>query len=125
MGRYGGREVNFSSDADMIIVYRPADGVPTTGTHRVRPQGAKRCGMLQGPTTLEPKIELDLDLRPEGKNGPLVRSYASCEEYYSSWANTWEHQALLRARYVAGDRALAEDFLHDIADPLRYPISPI
>ena len=81
--------------------------------------------VLQGPTTLEPKIEIDLDLRPEGKNGPLIRSYASCREYYSSWANTWEHQALLRARFVAGDRALGEDFLHDIADPLRYPISPL
>ena len=62
-----------------------------------------------------------MDLRPEGKNGPLVRSYASCEEYYRSWASTWEHQALLRARYAAGDAALAEDFLMNIADPLRYP----
>lgn len=62
-----------------------------------------------------------MDLRPEGKNGPLVRSYASCEEYYRSWASTWEHQALLRARYAAGDAALAEDFLMNVADPLRYP----
>ena len=65
--------------------------------------------ILQGPTTIEPKIELDMDLRPEGKNGPLVRSYASCEEYYRSWASTWEHQALLRARYAAGDERLAKD----------------
>ena len=58
-------------------------------------------------------------------NGPLVRSYASCEEYYRSWASTWEHQALLRARYAAGDERLAKDFLHNIADPLRYPQSDL
>ncbi|KAB7790650.1 bifunctional [glutamine synthetase] adenylyltransferase/[glutamine synthetase]-adenylyl-L-tyrosine phosphorylase [Bifidobacterium leontopitheci] len=132
MGRYGGREVNFSSDADMIIIYRPvedaerADGsagandAPANQFARKVTESLRQ--VLQGPTTLEPKIEMDLDLRPEGKNGPLVRSFASCREYYASWASTWEHQALLRARYAAGDRTLAEDFLHDIADPLRYPI---
>ncbi len=62
-----------------------------------------------------------MDLRPEGKNGPLVRSYASCEEYYRILGKTWERQALLRARYAAGDASLAEDFLMNIADPLRYP----
>ena len=114
MGRYGGREVNFSSDADAILIYRPAKKV----VEDLR-------NILQGPTTLEPKIELDLDLRPEGKNGPLVRSYASCEEYYESWASTWERQALLRARYAAGDAELARDFLINIADPLRYPTTEL
>ena len=122
MGRYGGREVNFSSDADVIIIYRPSDNADDNQAnlfaHKVQED---LRAILQGPTTLEPKIELDMDLRPEGKNGPLVRSYASCEEYYRSWASTWEHQALLRARYAAGDAALAEDFLMNVADPLRYP----
>ena len=81
--------------------------------------------ILQGPVSLEQKIELDLDLRPEGKNGPLVRSYASCKEYYGSWASTWEHQALLRARHAAGDRTLSEDFLRNLANPLRYPDRPV
>ncbi len=122
MGRYGGREVNFSSDADVIIIYRPADGADDGQANLfARKVQEDLRSILQGPTTLEPKIELDMDLRPEGKNGPLVRSYASCEEYYRSWASTWEHQALLRARYAAGDAALAEDFLMNIADPLRYP----
>lgn len=81
----------------MILLYRPADGAD----EQVANQFARKVvdalrQVLQGPTTLEPKIEIDLDLRPEGKNGPLIRSYASCREYYSSWANTWEHQALLR-----------------------------
>jgi len=54
-----------------------------------------------------------------------VRSYASCEEYYESWASTWERQALLRARYAAGDAELARDFLINIADPLRYPTTEL
>ncbi len=121
MGRYGGREVNFSSDADVIIIYRPSDNADDNQAnlfaHKVQED---LRAILQGPTTLEPKIELDMDLRPEGKNGPLVRSYASCEEYYRSWASTWEHQALLRARYAAGDAALAEDFL--MTSPTRCAI---
>ncbi|WP_034528017.1 bifunctional [glutamine synthetase] adenylyltransferase/[glutamine synthetase]-adenylyl-L-tyrosine phosphorylase [Bifidobacterium stellenboschense] len=122
MGRYGGREVNFSSDADAILIYRPGDGVDEhTANLFARKVVEDLRAILQGPTTLEPKIELDLDLRPEGKNGPLVRSYASCEEYYRSWSSTWERQALLRARYAAGDEALARDFLTNLADPLRYP----
>ena len=122
MGRYGGREVNFSSDADVIIIYRPADGSSDedAGLFARKVQEDVRT-ILQGSTTIEPKIELDMDLRPEGKNGPLVRSYASCEEYYRSWVSTWEHQALLRARYAAGDMSLAEDFLNHIVNPLRYP----
>lgn len=122
MGRYGGREVNFSSDADVIIIYRPSEGADDGQANLfARKVQEDLRAILQGPTTFEPKIELDMDLRPEGKNGPLVRSYASCEEYYRSWASTWEHQALLRARYAAGDAVLAEDFLMNIADPLRYP----
>lgn len=78
----------------------PTTAKPTPSPRRSWKTCATSC---KDPTTLEPKIELDLDLRPEGKNGPLVRSYASCEEYYESWASTWERQALLRAR-VRGRR---------------------
>lgn len=122
MGRYGGREVNFSSDADVIIIYRPNAGADDQAANRFARKVQEQLRMLvQGPVSLEPKIELDMDLRPEGKNGPLVRSYASCEEYYRSWSSTWERQALLRARAAGGDMALANDFLTNIADPLRYP----
>ncbi|MFR0558164.1 bifunctional [glutamine synthetase] adenylyltransferase/[glutamine synthetase]-adenylyl-L-tyrosine phosphorylase [Pseudoscardovia radai] len=126
MGRYGGREVNFSSDADIIVIYEPADGAdPAQANAFARAVEDRTRQILMGPQTTEPPIELDLDLRPEGRNGALVRSYDSCREYYASWADTWEHQALLRARYAAGDQALAERFLHDIADPLRYPGAPL
>lgn len=126
MGRYGGREVNFSSDADAMLIYRPDhDADDATANRFARKVTDQLRQILHGPTTLEPKIELDLDLRPEGKNGPLIRSLDSCRSYYASWASTWEHQALLRARHAAGDADLADEFLTDIADPLRYPRSPL
>lgn len=126
MGRYGGREVNFSSDADVIVIYEPADGADESCANAfARAVEDRMRQILMGPLTTEPAIDLDLDLRPEGRNGALVRSYESCREYYASWAETWEHQALLRARYAAGDAELAERFLTRIADPLRYPSSPL
>ncbi|PWG60720.1 bifunctional [glutamine synthetase] adenylyltransferase/[glutamine synthetase]-adenylyl-L-tyrosine phosphorylase [Bifidobacterium catulorum] len=126
MGRYGGREVNFSSDADVIIIYRPSGDIAdqdASSFAKAVVDDLRR--ILMGPVSMENRIDLDLDLRPEGKNGPLVRSYESCREYYSSWASTWEHQALLRARYAAGDEHLAHDFLTLIANPLRYPDRPL
>ena len=122
MGRYGGREVNFSSDADVIIIYHPAHGADDSAANSfARKVQEQMRMMLMGPVSTEPKIELDMDLRPEGKNGPVVRSYASCEEYYRAWASVWERQALLRARFAAGDKELAEDFLANVANPFRYP----
>ena len=89
-GAYGGREVNFSSDADAMIIYRPSgEADEATANRFARKVADDLRAILQGPVSLEQKIELDLDLRPEGKNGPLVRSYASCKEYYGSWASTW------------------------------------
>lgn len=121
MGRYGGMEVNFCSDADVIIVYRPRGGADESVANRFAKAVVDDLRrILSGPVSTEHRIELDLDLRPEGKNGPLVRSYESCREYYGVWASTWERQALLRARYAAGDESLATDFLAEIVDPLRY-----
>ena len=111
MGRYGGREVNFSSDADVIIIYRPAEGADDDQANLfARKVQEDLRAILQGPTTFEPKIELDMDLRPEGKNGPLVRSYASCEEYYRSWASTWSIR-----RYYAHDMRQATRLLPRIS----------
>lgn len=125
MGRYGGREVNFNSDADAILVYRPARGADDATAGRfARDVVTDLRAVLSGPLTLEPKIDLDLDLRPEGRQGPLVRSLDSCREYYFNWSQVWEHQALLRARPAAGDPDLARDFLKEVADPLRYPSNP-
>ena len=67
----------------------------------------------------DPPLMVDADLRPEGRQGPLVRTSASYEAYYERWADIWERQALLRADYVAGDVALGERF-HALIEPLRY-----
>ena len=75
--------------------------------------------MLAAPST-DPPLRLDADLRPEGRNGSLVRSLDSYAEYYQRWASVWEAQALLRARFCAGDPELGERFV-ELIDPIRYP----
>jgi glutamate-ammonia-ligase adenylyltransferase len=76
--------------------------------------------LLAAPTSSDPPLVVDADLRPEGRNGPLVRSLASYRSYYERWAQPWEAQALLRARFVAGDPELGRRFT-DLIDPIRYP----
>jgi glutamate-ammonia-ligase adenylyltransferase len=66
------------------------------------------------------EFEIDLDLRPEGKNGPVVRSLDSYAAYYERWSDTWEAQALLRARTIAGSDVLQGDFA-DLINRYRYP----
>jgi glutamate-ammonia-ligase adenylyltransferase len=66
------------------------------------------------------EFELDIDLRPEGKNGPVARSLESYSAYYEKWANTWEAQALLRARVIAGSPGLVSAFT-ELIDRYRYP----
>jgi glutamate-ammonia-ligase adenylyltransferase len=73
---------------------------------------------------LDPPLKLDAGLRPEGKNGPLVRSLESYAAYYANWSEIWEAQALLRATYAAGDWELAQRWL-DLVNPIRYPADGI
>jgi len=67
----------------------------------------------------EVKLKIDSDLRPEGRQGALVRSLDSYAAYYERWVEVWERQALQRARAFAGDQQLAEDFMK-LIEPLRY-----
>lgn len=125
MGRYGGREVNFCSDADIIVVYEPTYAHGDSDSDYLAFSFAQTTvdilrNILQGSITLEPKIMLDLDLRPEGKDGPIVRSLESCENYYRNWASIWENQALLRARFAAGSKNLADLLLNGVINDLRY-----
>lgn len=121
MGRFGGEEVNFSSDADVMLVYEAADGV---SDNIARSFASSQADVIRSILTdlagTEQKLDVDMDLRPEGKNGSLVRSFDSCREYYASWSQTWERQALLRARVAAGCQELGARFIAQIADPLRY-----
>ncbi|WP_368499649.1 bifunctional [glutamine synthetase] adenylyltransferase/[glutamine synthetase]-adenylyl-L-tyrosine phosphorylase [Herbiconiux sp. A18JL235] len=117
MGRNGGGELGFGSDADVLYVYRPVR-VDKPTAQSVAQFIVNELNRLTDDSRLP--LVLDIDLRPEGKNGPAVRSLESYAAYYERWSLTWEAQALLRANGVAGDQALIEDF-HALADTVRYP----
>ncbi len=120
MGRYGGFELSYGSDADVMFVYEPLDGVEAqvAGGYAQAVVGELRR-LLSVPAT-DPPLVVDADLRPEGKQGPLVRTLASYEAYYAKWSHVWEFQALLRADAVVGDQGLRERFTA-LIDPLRFP----
>ena len=117
MGSWGGREMSYSSDADaLFVVGDDTSPEQLAAANRIAGNVANLVRDF-GPA---PALTIDAGLRPEGKNGPLVRTLASYRNYYTSWAKTWEVQALLRAEYGAGDQRLAAQFLADIAD-FRWP----
>ncbi|MET1051751.1 MAG: bifunctional [glutamine synthetase] adenylyltransferase/[glutamine synthetase]-adenylyl-L-tyrosine phosphorylase [Mycetocola sp.] len=117
MGRYGGAELGFGSDADVMYVYR-ATALTPEQTHVAANKIIAQLNSLSEDHRLP--LDLDVGLRPEGKNGPVARSIDSYRAYYSRWSLTWEAQALLRARGVAGDATLAADF-EALADDIRFP----
>ena len=121
MGRLGGREMGYGSDADVMFVYEPVAGADEALAQAQAAAIAARLRAILSATGPEPALDVDADLRPEGRNGPLVRTLASFAEYYQRWSSPWESQALLRARPVAGDPGLGERFAELIA-PLRYPV---
>jgi glutamate-ammonia-ligase adenylyltransferase len=117
MGRFGGRELGFGSDADVMYVYR-ANSVDPQRAHEL---AVKLVAALR--THSEDHrvpLDLDADLRPEGRNGPIARSLDAYAEYYRRWSLSWEAQALLRARGVAGSVKLIGSFM-ELADQVRYP----
>ncbi|WP_327307028.1 bifunctional [glutamine synthetase] adenylyltransferase/[glutamine synthetase]-adenylyl-L-tyrosine phosphorylase [Streptomyces sp. NBC_01298] len=121
VGRFGGHELGYGSDADVLFVHEPREGVDeqeaAKAAHSVI---AEMRRLLQLPTA-DPPLLIDADLRPEGRSGPLVRTLPSYAAYYRRWSLTWESQALLRAEPVAGDLELGQRFI-DLIDPLRYPM---
>jgi glutamate-ammonia-ligase adenylyltransferase len=119
MGRLGGHELSYGSDADVLFVYEPLGGDERAASEAAMAVAGemRRLLALPGP---DPGLSVDADLRPEGRQGPLVRSLASYAAYYSRWSHIWEAQALLRAEAVAGDPGLGARFVA-LVDPLRYP----
>jgi glutamate-ammonia-ligase adenylyltransferase len=118
MGKCGARELNYASDVDVIFVAGAADGAAEAAALRAATQLA--TGMISvcsQPGTESPLFPVDANLRPEGRDGPLVRTLASHQAYYQRWAKTWEFQALLKARPAAGDAALGQEYL-DALSPL-------
>jgi [glutamine synthetase] adenylyltransferase / [glutamine synthetase]-adenylyl-L-tyrosine phosphorylase len=124
MGRYGGFELSYASDADVMFVAEAAPGTageddPQLVTSYSRAVVGELRRLLSLPAS-DPPLEVDADLRPEGRQGPMVRTLASYEAYYARWSHVWEFQALLRADAVVGDEDLRRRF-HAMIDPLRFP----
>ncbi|MFF1557038.1 bifunctional [glutamine synthetase] adenylyltransferase/[glutamine synthetase]-adenylyl-L-tyrosine phosphorylase [Streptomyces sp. NPDC058279] len=120
VGRFGGRELGYGSDADVLFVHEAREGVDEQEAAKAAQAViAEMRRLLQLPTA-DPPLLIDADLRPEGRSGPLVRTLASYAAYYRRWSLTWESQALLRAEPVAGDPELGARFI-ELIDPLRYP----
>jgi glutamate-ammonia-ligase adenylyltransferase len=127
MGKLGGQELNFSSDIDLMYVYDFQQGTTTgvqepsgrvvgkVGLHEYYTRLAQELTRLIGERTADEVVfRVDLGLRPEGKSGDICSNLRTYELYYESWGETWERQALLKARPVAGSRRLGESFISTI-----------
>ncbi len=120
MGRLGGHEMGYASDADVLFVHDPLPGVPDEVATRAAHSAAESLRALLSQPGPDPALPIDADLRPEGRQGPLVRTLASYRAYYRRWSVAWEAQALLRAEFAAGDPELGAGFIA-LADEIRYP----
>ena len=132
MGKLGGGELNYSSDIDLFYLYTTHEGM-TTG--RPSPSGGYRdaienhrffvrmgelvTSLLNDRTSDGIVFRVDLRLRPEGESGEIAYSVPSLETYYQSWGRTVDRLALLKARAIAGEKRLGEDFL-ELLSPFVY-----
>jgi glutamate-ammonia-ligase adenylyltransferase len=124
MGRFGGRETGYGSDADVMFVHDPLPGADEQAASRAAHAVAEELRRLLAQPAPDPPLVVDPSLRPEGRQGPLVRTLASYRAYYERWSLAWEAQALLRAEPAAGDRELGRRF-SALADEYRYPAGGI
>lgn len=120
MGRLGGAELGYGSDADVLFVCEPANGASEEGAVKYASRVAQTVRRLLSSPSQDPALHVDVDLRPEGRQGPIVRTFESYRAYYGQWSEVWEAQALLRARPIAGDEDLGARFV-EMIDPVRYP----
>ncbi|MFY9848219.1 MAG: bifunctional glutamine-synthetase adenylyltransferase/deadenyltransferase, partial [Trebonia sp.] len=133
MGKCGARELNYASDVDVIFVAEPAPASTapastapaSTEEAAIRTATKLAAGVIQVCERSTPEgsiFPVDPNLRPEGRQGPLVRTLASHLAYYDRWAKTWEFQALLKARAAAGDLDLGERYVAKVS-PLVWQAS--
>jgi len=120
MGRYGGFELSYGSDADVLFVHQPEDGADAHQATSYATAVANELRRMLAAPGGDPPLEVDADLRPEGKQGALVRTLDGYAGYYAKWSKVWEAQALLRADAVVGDPDLRRRF-EELIDPLRFP----
>ena len=124
MGRFGGHECGYGSDADVLFVHDPILGRPEREASDAAQAVASELRRLLALPVPDPALVVDADLRPDGREGPLVRTLAAYRAYYRGRSAPWEAQALLRAEAVAGDTELADRFIRMIAE-FRYPLGGI
>jgi glutamate-ammonia-ligase adenylyltransferase len=116
-GKLGGRELDYNSDLDLIFIYAAADDAQSSGGSQGRLPahdyyvrvGQKLLSYLSAPTEEGIAYKIDMQLRPSGKSGPLVSSFAAFREYHKSSSQLWERQALIKTRHVAGDALLGKE----------------
>ena len=120
-GKLGGKELGYASDLDLVFLYD--DDAPEAAEHYAR-YAQRINNWLNSLTSAGVLYEIDLRLRPDGAGGLLVSPLASFRDYQREHAQVWEHQALTRARFVAGDREIGADFERLRADVLRQPREP-
>ncbi len=121
MGKLGGRELNYVSDVDVMFVHAPVEGASDEQAGQEATQVCARLlELLNASTTMGRAYEFDPRLRPEGRAGALSRTVEGFVAYWARWAKTWEFQALIKARTVAGDRELGERWLA-AAEPHMWP----
>lgn len=113
-GKLGGIELSYASDLDLVFVYDAKSGGYTDGERSIDNAtfymrlGQKIIHILETRMGLGQLYEVDMRLRPSGSSGMLVSTLGAFEQYQTNEAWTWEHQALVRARPVAGDAKLAQ-----------------
>jgi glutamate-ammonia-ligase adenylyltransferase len=116
MGKMGGRELDYNSDLDLVFIYDAHEDAQSRGgtqgklgvhEYYVR-AGQKLITYLSAPTEEGIAYKIDMQLRPSGKSGPLVCSLDAFREYHKSSSLLWERQALIKARFVAGEPALGK-----------------
>jgi glutamate-ammonia-ligase adenylyltransferase len=125
LGKLGGRELNHSSDIDVIFLYGEEGQISPNLTYHewFNLLGSKIVETFAAPSPSGALFRIDLRLRPEGTAGPLARSLESMENYYAGFGETWERLALIKARGICGSRELAYEFLRQ-HQPFIYPKSP-
>lgn len=116
MGRLGGAELSYASDIDVLFVYDGGTPGDFAEAERLATQLMRAIGAM---TAEGQTFAIDANLRPEGKQGTLARSLDGYRNYYERWALVWEFQSLLRARFVAGDAGVADDFC-TLIEPFVY-----
>ncbi|HEX2701408.1 MAG TPA: bifunctional [glutamine synthetase] adenylyltransferase/[glutamine synthetase]-adenylyl-L-tyrosine phosphorylase [Acidimicrobiales bacterium] len=115
MGRFGGAELSYGSDLDVLIVYAGSTAEDFAAAEQA---AGELLRFVNGTTPAERIFAVDAGLRPEGRDGPLARSLEGYRTYHRRWAQTWERQALLRARVVAGDPDVGSRFMELVGDVL-------